>query len=597
MAPPSVGAPVLQTLSAQQVDQLKQRTRGILNYIVNTNSVTTYFRNAPLLARYRAELGLTTSPDVNHDVPVHGKLEVDFSTFTGSVPLSTYEDYRSYISRFLESPCLKSSVENLLAPGLPSFISTSSGTTGNSSKYFPKYTHPKHMSQATATSAATCVPGADGGLKCAVLACGVAKTIPFSLATAGTFRNHNGWSIDNDKELVKTRPAGHVTPAAVAFIKPYYTFLLLHALFAMSERSLASFHTLFITVFSDLVRLIENHWEELVRAIEIGQIPDLDGLGDLRPHIQAHFQPHPDRAEELRKVGVNMRSAGWLKKIWPNLTLVAGNTTGSFSAVLPRKQVRDYVGPTVSVQSVMYASSEAWIGVNYGAESGDSIYKTLDTDDVFEYLDIEKPESAEHITQAWDLQVGKKYELILTTREGFWRYRLGDVLEIAGFAPEDGSPLIRFLERRNAIMRISEEFVSEAELRRAVKSIEDIIGPTMEFSVVVDDRKFPRRYGFLLELDGEPGTRAHTAPRRLQDYLSSTNDTYARFSSDSKIGVPSVRILGAGTFSAYRSWRIGVSGGGSGQTKVPIVLFNPEARDWLARHAVKELGEGLQEPA
>ncbi|KAF8888220.1 GH3 auxin-responsive promoter [Infundibulicybe gibba] len=577
---PSLITPALQTLSAQHVEQLKRRVCGTLSYIVNTNSNTTYFRNAPLLSRYRTELRLDPALAQGTSAP-----EVDLNTFTGSVPLSTYEDYRSYISRFMENPCLQSSVDSLLAPGLPTFIATSSGTSGSSAKYFPKYAHPRNIDQALVTSMVAGVPEVDGPTRCIVFSLRythildvldgqeVVKKIPFSLGTAGTFRNQNGWEIENDKEFVQTRLSGHVTPIAVAFIKPYYTFLLLHALFAMGERSLTTFNTIFITVFSDLVRLIEAHWEDLVRAIETGQIPDLEGLDDLRSHIQAHLRPRPDRAEELRKIGVNAGAIGWLKQMWPNLTLVAGNATGSFSTVLPR--VQNHVGPSVSIQSIAYVSSEAWVGIIYNPESGDNLYKAQTTGDVIEYLDVEQPESAEYIIQAWDLKVGKKYEVILTTRDGFWRYRLGDVLEIKGFAPEDGSPLIRFLERRSAVMRISGEFVSEAELHRAVGSIEDIIGRVMEFSVVVDDRWFPRRYGFLLELESEPGPHAHTAPRRLQEYLSSTNSTFARFNSDSKVGKPSVRVLAAGHSADTGRGGSGSLGAGAGRRRFRRSFMTP----------------------
>ncbi|KAF8888217.1 GH3 auxin-responsive promoter-domain-containing protein [Infundibulicybe gibba] len=468
MAPPSIATPVLQTLSAQQAEQLKQRICEILSYIVRTNSNMTYFRDAPLLARYHTEMQFDSVPMQDTSTP-----EVDPNTFTRNVPLSTYKDYRPYIS--------------LLAPELPVFIATSSGTSGSLAKYFPKYARPEKR---IVTSTVAAIPEVHGPTKCTVfslrythtlnvlgVAQRVVKAIPFSLASAGILRGYEGWEIENDTELVKTRISGHVTPIAVAFVKPYHTFLLLHTLFAMGEQSLTTFNTIFITVFSDLVRLIKTNWEDL---------------------------------------------APWLKRIWPDLTLVAGNATGSFSAVLP--QVRNYVGPSVSVQCVAYASSEAWVGTVYNPESGDNLYKAQTTDDVLEYLNIEQPE-----------------------------------------------------KRRNVVMRVSGEFVSEAELHRAI-------------------RWFPRRYGFLLELESElrPGLCVHTAPRRLQEYLSSINSTFARFSSDSKVGEPSVRVLAAGTFSRYRSWRIGISGGGGGQIKVPTVIYDPEVRDWLVERVVEELGDGPQ---
>ncbi|KAF8892912.1 GH3 auxin-responsive promoter-domain-containing protein [Infundibulicybe gibba] len=579
---PTTTTPVLQILATQQVEELKQQMCRTLGNLVNTNSRTTYFRDAPLLARYRAELRLDTSCD-SVLAPGIGTPEVILARSLGT-------------SHCPHTRIIGHTYHVLEVPVLPVFY--------GSVKYFPKYVH---LKKSPITSMGASIPEMHGPTKCIMFSlryshtidvldtaqC-VVRTITFSIGSAGGLRAYQGWKIENDTELVKTRLSGQVTPIAVAFIKPYYTFLLLHALFAMGERTLDTFNTIFITAFSDLVRLIETRWEDLVRAIETGQIPDLEGLDGLRPHIQAYLRPRPDRAEELRRIGVNMGAVGWLKQIWPNLTLVSGNATGGLSTVLP--WVRNYVGPTVSVvQTVTYASSEAGqIGAAYKPESGGDLYKIGSTDNVLEYLDIEQPESAEYITQAWDLEVGKKYEVILTTRSGLWRYRLGDVLEIVGFAPEDGSPLIRFWERRNAVMCVSAEFVSEAELHRAVGSIEDIVGRVMEFSVVIDDRWFPRRYGFLLELKSEPGPHSHAAPCRLQEYLFSTNGTFAQFSSDSEVGVPSVRVLAAGTFSEYRSWRVRVSGGGSGQIKVPTVVYNPEVRDWLVEHVVQELGDGLQ---
>ncbi|KAF8888226.1 hypothetical protein BD779DRAFT_461210 [Infundibulicybe gibba] len=93
----------------------------------------------------------------------------------------------------------------------------------------------------------------------------VVKRISFSFIGAGIFRCGNGWEIENDAEFIKTRNkcalrtsiisltwitvSGQVTLIAVAFVKPYHTFLLLHALFAMGERSLTTFNTKFITAF------------------------------------------------------------------------------------------------------------------------------------------------------------------------------------------------------------------------------------------------------------------------------------------------------------------------------------------------------------
>ena len=35
-----------------------------------------------------------------------------------------------------------------------------------------------------------------------------------------------------------------------------------------------------------------------------------------------------------------------------------------------------------------------------------------------------------------EVEVGKRYELVLTTISGFYRYRMGDVVEVVGFHEE-----------------------------------------------------------------------------------------------------------------------------------------------------------------
>jgi len=48
----------------------------------------------------------------------------------------------------------------------------------------------------------------------------------------------------------------------------------------------------------------------------------------------------------------------------------------------------------------------------------------------------------------WELVTGGHYEPVLTTRNGLWRYRVGDVVTVKGFASDDGLPVINYLHRR-----------------------------------------------------------------------------------------------------------------------------------------------------
>ena len=47
-----------------------------------------------------------------------------------------------------------------------------------------------------------------------------------------------------------------------------------------------------------------------------------------------------------------------------------------------------------------------------------------------------------------EVEVDRRYEIVVTARDGLWRYRLGDIIEIAGFDSIHGSPILRYIERR-----------------------------------------------------------------------------------------------------------------------------------------------------
>lgn len=53
--------------------------------------------------------------------------------------------------------------------------------------------------------------------------------------------------------------------------------------------------------------------------------------------------------------------------------------------------------------------------------------------------------------------------------------------------------------------RIHAEFVTDKLLQDAIYSVHDTLGRVLEFVAELDDRQFPRNYGYFVELDGELG--------------------------------------------------------------------------------------------
>jgi hypothetical protein len=58
---------------------------------------------------------------------------------------------------------------------------------------------------------------------------------------------------------------------------------------------------------------------------------------------------------------------------------------------------------------------------------------------------------------------------------------------------------------RSIGFRIHAELVTDRLLQDAIYSVHDTLGRVLEFVAELDDRQFPRNYGYFVELEGELG--------------------------------------------------------------------------------------------
>jgi hypothetical protein len=132
----------LLALTSDLKERSEERTKTNLLQILSKISGTIFFQEAPALATLRDALGDAHTPLLPDSSENHELLH----NLLSHVPLTTYEDYQPFVARFLDkkSPRL-SDVNNLLSPGLPTFIAHSSGTSGGHLKHFLKYPHPVRL--------------------------------------------------------------------------------------------------------------------------------------------------------------------------------------------------------------------------------------------------------------------------------------------------------------------------------------------------------------------------------------------------------------------------------------------------------------------
>src|SRR6267154_3836124 len=101
----NVSAPtteLLDSLSAELSQQLRDRVDQFLLEIIRPNSASQFARHAPELTQFREAVAKDPKNDFEF-----------LRIFRENVPLTDYESYRPFVAKFFASPCREVDVENI----------------------------------------------------------------------------------------------------------------------------------------------------------------------------------------------------------------------------------------------------------------------------------------------------------------------------------------------------------------------------------------------------------------------------------------------------------------------------------------------------
>jgi hypothetical protein len=187
----------------------------------------------------------------------------------------------------------------------------------------------------------------------------------------------------------------------------------------------------------------------------------------LRESILSKCTLSTARAEELERLGeiwrnrpaTSVDSAGrtLYEAIWPKLQLISCWAHGNAALALAGLRA---CFPHAVVQPKGLLATEAFVSFPF---KGDLSALSL-LSHFFEFEEEEEAaEAAPAIRLAYELQKGRRYNVIVTTGGGLYRYRLNDVIEVGGYYHR--CPLIRFVGRQSKVVdicgeKLNEDFVS-----------------------------------------------------------------------------------------------------------------------------------------
>ncbi|MBD3229245.1 MAG: hypothetical protein GF329_13765 [Candidatus Lokiarchaeota archaeon] len=236
-------------------------------------------------------------------------------------------------------------------------------------------------------------------------------------------------------------------------------------------------------------------------------------------------------------------NADYIAELFPNLQLL---NFGGVNPVFYEKRIADIVGHPVDYRE-MYAATEAIVGYQLGSEPL-ILTPALDAN-FFEFIPIENTDKACTIA---DVKKNKQYYVLITTYNGFYRYKLGDIIEFKSTDP----PLFKFINRENAANVMDEKMTLDqvsAAIRNTFNYFNIII---RDFSLVSDKKN--DRYVIIIEFKNDHDSSFYQKfIKKLDEYLCDSNQAYGYFRNNVKIiKPPELRVTKQNAFEEVEKERV-----------------------------------------
>ncbi|RVW37293.1 hypothetical protein VitviT2T_029722 [Vitis vinifera] len=349
----------------------------------------------------------------------------------------------------------------------------------------------------------------------------------------------------------------------------------------------------FASGFIRAIRFLEKHWTLLCRDIRTGTIDQQITDPSVREAVMRVLKPDPKLADFVEGECRKESWQGIITRLWPNTKYVDVIVTGTMSQYIP---TLDYYSNDLPLVCTMYASSECYFGVNLNplCKPSEVSYTLIPTMAYFEFLPVHRnngtnsisvPKSLndkeqQDLVDLVDVKLGQEYELVVTTYAGLYRYRVGDVLRVAGF--KNKAPQFNFVCRKNVVLSIDSDKTDEVELQAAVKNAVNHLMPfdatLTEYTSYADTTTIPGHYVLYWELSLRGSTPI--PPSVFEDCCltveESLNSVYRQGRvSDKSIGPLEMKIVESGTFDKLMDYAISL-GASINQYKTPrCVKFAP----------------------
>ena len=314
--------------------------------------------------------------------------------FRNSLPLTTYDDYLPYIERIANGE------RNILTAYLTEHISTMDGD--GEGRLLPQSRWSVQTSYDYSFSAGFYIAGQQGLLTDGMtlnLVDNCIEHLTSGMTMGNLFGRHLNKREFNNAEV-------YVIPLG---IEDDY----LRALYALSQKHISLALCDHYEKMVRLLRYIEKNWPRLVEEIENGN---------------TYVQSNPERANVIREI-METHNIGtrMVEQLWPGLRCIMVHDVDRLSASF--ELLRTYCGSNVHFVFTGIHSPEGTFSTTLNLDDPQTV---LIPDSAFYEFNPKESQGYSQLLTLDQLEIGRSYELVVTTFAGLYRYRTQKTLLVVG---------------------------------------------------------------------------------------------------------------------------------------------------------------------
>ncbi len=368
------------------------------------------------------------------------------------MPLTIWEHYQTYVHEMMENK------QHLLTHEKVLLLEPTSGTssptkyipyTKSLQKEFNKAIHPwicglylnwpSLFCSTQYWSLSPVIKGQDKGLQC---------MIPIGFENDSQYLGRKSSKIARRIMTV---------PEEVKNSANFDSWAYLTAFYLLRDKNLgliSIWHPSFLNI---LIEKIKFHYPSLLIDIENGC--PMNRLLPLNSTISMLKKPDQRRALELKLLDINEQSV--FTKIWPKLKVISCWADNPDDFSLSELRI---TFPKTWIQPKGIIATEGIISFPFGKKAGVPAFRSH----YLEFIDLRN----EKLKLLAELEKGQRYELVITTGGGLYRYRMNDIVLVTDINKQK-LPQLQFVCKRDYVSDIRGEKLSIHHVERIRKSAQE----------------------------------------------------------------------------------------------------------------------------